>query len=231
MHSQLLRAFRDRVAFCQPVRISGSGCYRLGVEVDQLAAFKADVVRTGNRPDLAGVARALAKNRSVRALAAVRACKALSQKERAGRVALPLAKLLVRGATHDAGMELSWRTSVGAGLALTHGYGTVINPEAKIGNNVTIFHGVTIGQRDRISSSGSRESSGAPVIEDEVWIGPNAVVVGPVRIGRGARIAAGAFITEDVPPYSLVLGNPATIVKTDVPPDVANPAPVAGFTG
>lgn len=196
--------------------------------MEQLEAFKADVVRTGNSPDAAGCLKALARNRGLRALAGVRACQALSTMGGAGRVALPVAKVLARMSAHDAGVELSWRTDVGAGVALTHGYGTVINPEARIGDNVTIFHGVTIGQRDRIAADGSRQATGAPVIEDEVWIGPNAVVVGPVRVGRGSRITAGAFVTEDVPPHSLVVGNPAQVVRAGVTPDVDNAAPLPG---
>ncbi len=196
--------------------------------MEQLTDFKADVMRTGTTPSAAGVVKALARNRSLRAIAGVRACQALSQMGGVGRFGLPIAKVLMRTTTHAAGVDMSWRTQVGAGLALTHGYGTVINPSATIGNNVTIFHGVTLGQSDRIAADGTREKTGAPVIEDEVWIGPNAVVVGPVRIGRGSRIAAGAFVTRDVPPYSLVVGNPAEVVKSGIAPDVENPAPIAG---
>ncbi|WP_074773002.1 hypothetical protein [Nitrosospira multiformis] len=64
------------------------------------------------------------------------------------------------------------------------------------------------------------------MIEDEVWIGPHAIIVGGVTIGRGSRIAGGAFVTENVPPYSIVSGNPSTIVKANCTPDVMNPAPL-----
>ena len=113
----------------------------------------------------------------------------------------------------------------GEGLALTHGFGLVVNPCAQIGNNVTLFHGVTLGRRDRISHEGERLTE-YPTLEDDVWVGPHATIVGGVIIGRGSRIAGGAFVTRSVPPYSIVSGNPASIVKSNCVPDVSNPAPV-----
>jgi Serine acetyltransferase len=111
------------------------------------------------------------------------------------------------------------------GLALTHAWGLVVSPGTRIGNNVTLFHGVTLGRRDRISREGDR-STEYPVLEDEVWVGPHAIIVGGVTIGRGSRIAGGAFVTESVPPYSVVSGNPASIVRSNCMPDVMHPAPV-----
>lgn len=67
--------------------------------------------------------------------------------------------------------------------------------------------------------------TGYPVLEDEVWVGPHAIIVGDVTVGRGSRIAGGAFVTESVPPYSVVIGNPAVIVKNNCTPDVMFPAP------
>ena len=72
---------------------------------------------------------------------------------------------------------------------------------------------------------GVRES-GYPTIQDDVWIGPNAIVVGNVTIGQGSRIAGGSFVSSDVPPRSLIAGNPAKIARADCLPDVMNKAPV-----
>jgi serine O-acetyltransferase len=124
-----------------------------------------------------------------------------------------------------AGVDLPWQTRIGSGLALTHGWGLVISPGAKIGSNVTLFHGVTLGQRDRILITGDREI-GYPTIEDDVWIGPHAIIIGNVTIGRGSRIAGGACVHESVPPYSVVMGNPSKIVKMNCTPDVPNRAPL-----
>lgn len=138
---------------------------------------------------------------------------------------LPFLKILHHLATQLAAMDFSWKTSIGSGLAITHGWGLVVNPKAKIGNNVTIFHGVTLGQGDKISKTGVRITE-YPVIEDEVWIGAHAIIVGGVKIGRGSRILGGSFVTESIPPYSVVSGNPAVIVKKNCTPDVANQAPL-----
>ena len=108
-------------------------------------------------------------------------------------------------------------------MALTHGRGTVISQHAAIGRNVTVFHGVTLGWGEKILDDGSRVDGGTPVIEDEVWIGPHAIVAGPVTVGRGSRIGAGALVVpEDVPPYSIVVGNPGRVVKRGCVPDVVN---------
>ena len=103
----------------------------------------------------------------------------------------------------------------------THGRGIVVNAGARIGRNVTLFHGVTLSQRDHIDAQGLRHTL-YPVIEDEVWIGPRAIIVGGVTVGRGSRIAGGAYVFEDVPPYCVVMGNPGQIVRRDCTPDVQN---------
>jgi len=66
-----------------------------------------------------------------------------------------------------------------------------------------------------------------PVIEDEVWIGPHAVVIGGVRLGRGSRIAAGTVVTSDVQPHAIVGGNPMRILAKDAECDVSKPALLA----
>lgn len=163
--------------------------------------------------------------RTFRVVVTMRLCQAAAKSRGGLRLMLPVFKLLHRMATHLAAMDFSWQTNAAAGLALTHGWGLVVNPEATIGRNVTLMHGVTLGRSDRISASGER-SSRFPTLEDEVWVGPHAIIVGGVTIGRGSRIGGGAFVTESVPPYSMVLGNPGVIVKTDCTPDVTNPAPL-----
>lgn len=131
------------------------------------------------------------------------------------------ARMMHGFACYLAGVEFPWKTSVAPGLALTHARGIVVNSGSSIGSNVTLFHGVTLGQNDQFLSDGSRLSS-CPVIENDVWIGPNAIVVGGVTVGTGSRIAGGAFVFKDVPPRCLVIGNPAQIVKTNCEPDVGN---------
>ena len=102
-------------------------------------------------------------------------------------------------------VELPAKTEVGPGLKLRHGQGLVVHPETKIGANVTLRHNTTIG--NKIDRNGNPTQP--PSIEDEVDIGCNSVVVGPVRIGRGGVIGAGSVVTKDVPCDAIMVGNPA----------------------
>jgi len=189
-----------------------------------LTPLQADTHRFYGRSSTALVVRGFLTNRTFRPLITLRWCQNL-RRSGVGRLLLPFCKVLHRFATHNACMDLSWATVMGPGVVFTHGWGLVVNPGARIGANVTLFHGVTLGRRDRIAADGTRQI-GYPTLEDEVWVGPHAVIVGGVTIGRGSRIGAGAFVTQDIPPYSVVTGNPATIVKSQCTPDVWNPAPV-----
>lgn len=136
----------------------------------------------------------------------------------------PILWLWHRRSTRRAGMDIPMRTSFAPGINFPHWVGIVINEAAQIGSNVTLFHGVTLGQADRLDRDGNRETTGAPILEDGVWVGPHAAILGPVRIGRGSRILAGAIVTTDIPPASLVAGNPSRIVRENCAPDIPNPA-------
>jgi serine O-acetyltransferase len=184
-------------------------------------ALKADTFRVFGQFSWLLVIKGMMFNQSFRVIASVRLCQiAQRQLPLLRMLLLPPARVLHHLACVIAGIELSWRTEIAPGLALTHGWGIVVNANARIGQNVTLFHGATIGQRDYIASDGTRNTI-YPVIEDDVWIGPHAIVVG-VSIGKGSRIAGGAYVFENVPPYCVVLGNPGHIVKTDCIPDVEN---------
>ena len=101
--------------------------------------------------------------------------------------------------------------------------GSVITAGARIGGNVTLFHGVTIGRGDRLARDGTRTIE-YPVIEDEVCVGPSSSIVGGIKVGRGSRILSNTRVDRDIPPYSVVSGNPMTILKSDCVPDVMNAA-------
>lgn len=105
------------------------------------------------------------------------------------------------------GFDISPTTSIGPGLYIGHFGGVVISPYAVLGANINIAQGVTIGAASR----GPR--TGAPTLEDRVWVGANAIIVGKVTIGREALIAPGAYVNFDVPAQSVVLGNPGKIVS------------------
>jgi serine O-acetyltransferase len=184
-------------------------------------ALKADAYRVFGRLAWWLPLKGMLTHPTLRVVISVRLCQAAQRSPPALRwLLLPLARMLHRLACQMAGIELPWRTTIGPGLALTHGRGIVVNAHSRIGSNVTLFHGVTLGQRDYIGKDGSRQTR-YPVIEDDVWIGPHAIVVG-VTVGKGSRIAGGAYVYQDVPAYCVVLGNPGKIVKTHCTPDVVN---------
>ncbi len=183
--------------------------------------LQSDITRVAGRTSLPHILLSALLRRCHRPLFTLRMAQAVARNP-AWRWSLPLWVVLHRAARHWAGMDLPWSVQFGPGARIDHGWGLVVNAGAVIGSNVTLFHGVTLGRADHIAADGSR-STGYPVIEDEVWIGPHVVIVGGVRVGRGSRIAAGALITRDVPAHSLVMGNPARIVHSDIAPDVANP--------
>lgn len=105
------------------------------------------------------------------------------------------------------GIELPLRLRVGPGLRLFHAHGIVIHPDARLGANVVLKHGVTIGHR------GDEDTEGpTPTIGDGTVFGPNSQVLGDVTVGAGARIGAGAVVLSDVPPGATAVGIPARVV-------------------
>jgi len=187
--------------------------------------LEADTYREYGRFTLWTLIKGTVTHRTFRVVVIIRLCQNAATSQSLLRIMLPIFQVLHRIATHSAAIDLSWRTEIGAGVALIHGWGLVINERVKIGKNVTLLHGVTLGQRDKISHEGKRLTE-YPIIEDEVWIGPHAIIVGGITIGKGSRIAGGAFVTDSIPPHSIVLGNPSTIVQSNCIPDVINPAPI-----
>ncbi|WP_158638378.1 hypothetical protein [Panacibacter ginsenosidivorans] len=102
------------------------------------------------------------------------------------------------------------RVVIDPGLRIPHAFDNVIiTPFAKIGKNVTIYHDVTIGIID-----GETYSFGDILIEDDVFIGAGAKIIGKCKIGKGTKIGANALvISEKIPPYSIVFAPKATIIS------------------
>ena len=108
------------------------------------------------------------------------------------------------------GIEIHPKAKIGKNLFIDHGMGVVIGETSEIGNNVTIYHMATLGGiAPSINSNDQRNIKRHPTIEDEVVIGSGAQVLGPVRVGRCAKIGANAVITKDVPEKSVMVGIPA----------------------
>ncbi len=99
------------------------------------------------------------------------------------------------------GIEISYKASIGPGLKLYHGVGLVVHESTVMGKNCTLRQCTTIGNR--------KGADDVPVIGDDVEIGCNAVVIGTITIGSGAKIGAGSVVIADVAPGVSVAGNPA----------------------
>ena len=108
------------------------------------------------------------------------------------------------------GIEIHPGAKIGKNLFIDHGMGVVIGETSQIGDNVTIYHMATLGGiAPSINSNDQRNIKRHPTIEDDVVIGSGAQVLGPVRIGRCAKIGANAVITKDVPEKAVMVGIPA----------------------
>lgn len=107
------------------------------------------------------------------------------------------------------GIEIHPGATIGRGLLIDHGMGVVIGETAEIGNNVTIYQGVTLGGTGK--DTGKRH----PTICDNVIIGAGAKVLGPFTVGENSKIAANAVVLSEVLPNSTCVGVPARMVKRD----------------
>ena len=108
------------------------------------------------------------------------------------------------------GIEIHPGAKIGKNLFIDHGMGVVIGETSEIGDNVTIYHMATLGGiAPSINSNDQRNIKRHPTIEDDVVIGSGAQVLGPVTVGRCAKIGANAVITKDVPEKAVMVGIPA----------------------
>ena len=107
------------------------------------------------------------------------------------------------------GIEIHPAPRIGDGLFIDHGMGVVIGETAEIGDNVTLYQGVTLG------GTGFATGKRHPTVEDNVTIGSGAKLLGPITIGHGAKIGANAVVIHDVPPNSTVVGNPGHPVRVE----------------
>jgi serine O-acetyltransferase len=107
------------------------------------------------------------------------------------------------------GIEIHPAARVGDGLFIDHGMGVVIGQTAEVGDDVTMYQGVTLG------GTGFACGKRHPTVQDNVTIGSGAKLLGPITIGHGAKIGANAVVIHDVPPNSTVVGNPGHPVRIE----------------
>ncbi|MBI4342696.1 MAG: serine O-acetyltransferase [Candidatus Omnitrophica bacterium] len=125
------------------------------------------------------------------------------------RIRVPvLPRLIMTAARWLTGIEIHPAATIGRGLFVDHGTGVVIGETAVLGDNVTLFQGVTLG------GTGKEKGKRHPTIDDNVVIGAGAKVLGNIRIGRDSMIGANAVVIRDVPDHSTVVGVPGRITRT-----------------
>ena len=121
-----------------------------------------------------------------------------------------IARIISQFSRFLTGIEIHPGARIGKNLFIDHGMGVVIGETSDIGDNVTIYHMATLGGiAPSINSNDQRNIKRHPTIEDEVVIGSGAQVLGPVTVGRCAKIGANAVITKDVPEKAVMVGIPA----------------------
>jgi serine O-acetyltransferase len=140
----------------------------------------------------------------IHALLAHRVAHALNS---AGVPLLPRSiSMLARALT---GIEIHPAARIGEALFIDHGAGVVIGETAEIGDNVTLYQGVTLG------GTGFATGKRHPTVQDNVTIGSGAKLLGPITVGHGAKIGANSVVITDVPSNSTVVGNPGHPVRVD----------------
>ena len=120
-----------------------------------------------------------------------------------------LARIVSQFSRFLTGIEIHPAAKIGKNLFIDHGMGTVIGETSIIGDNVTLYHGVTLGGISPAENSkDQRDTKRHPTIEDNVIIGCGASILGPINIGSCARIGANTVVLKDVPSYATMVGNP-----------------------
>ena len=113
------------------------------------------------------------------------------------------------------GIEIHPKAKIGKNLFIDHGMGVVIGETSEIGDNVTIYHMVTLGGiAPSIDSDSQRETKRHPTLMDNVVVGSGAQILGPVVIGKNAKVGANAVVTKNVPDNAVMIGIPAKNVGT-----------------
>ena len=121
-----------------------------------------------------------------------------------------IARIISQFSRFLTGIEIHPNANIGKNLFIDHGMGVVIGETSDIGDNVTIYHMVTLGGiAPSINSNDQRNVKRHPTIQDDVVIGSGAQVLGPVIVGRCAKIGANAVITKDGPEKAVMVGIPA----------------------
>ena len=126
-----------------------------------------------------------------------------------------IARMISQFSRFLTGIEIHPKANIGKNLFIDHGMGVVIGETSDIGDNVTIYHMATLGGiSPSIESDNQRNVKRHPTLKDNVVVGSGAQVLGPVVVGKNAKIGANAVVTKDVPENAVMVGIPAKNVGT-----------------
>ncbi len=127
-----------------------------------------------------------------------------------------IARIISQTIRFFTGIEIHPGAKIGKNLFIDHGMGVVIGETSEIGENVTIYHNVTLGgSSPSIDSERQRHEKRHPTIGNDVVIGSGAQIIGPIKVGNNSRIAANAVVVKDVPENATMVGIPAKAVKLE----------------
>jgi len=127
-----------------------------------------------------------------------------------------IARIISQTVRFFTGIEIHPGAKIGKNLFIDHGMGVVIGETSEIGDNVTIYHNVTLGgSSPSIDSERQRHEKRHPTIGNDVVIGSGAQIIGPIKVGNNSRIAANAVVVKDVPENATMVGIPARAVKLE----------------
>ena len=127
-----------------------------------------------------------------------------------------IARIISQTIRFFTGIEIHPGAKIGKNLFIDHGMGVVIGETSEIGDNVTIYHNVTLGGiSPSIDSERQRHEKRHPTIGNDVVIGSGAQIIGPIKVGNNSRIAANAVVVKDVPENATMVGIPAKAVKLE----------------
>src|SRR3954453_1993823 len=172
--------------------------------LNEITADVASVRDRAPAPPSVGTAEILMNWGGVQALLSHRVAHALHE---SGVPLVPMALSYTSRAV--TGVEITPAARIGADLFIDHGSGVVIGETAEIGDRVTLYQGVTLG------GTGFARGKRHPTVEDDVVMGSGAKLLGPINVGRGAKVGANSLVIHDVPPNSTVVGNPGHPVRVD----------------
>lgn len=198
---------------CATVKLAGRGFEAAKKQLPQLRRL-ADAVSDEIKTDISAVrARDPAARNDIEVLLLYSGVHAIlayrvAHKLYIGRHYFP-ARAISQLAKFITGIEIHPGAKIGRGLVIDHGAGVVIGETAEIGDDCTLYQGVTLGGTGK--DSGKRH----PTLGNNVMVGAGAKVLGPFRIGDNAKIAAGAVVLEEIPANATAVGIPARVVRRD----------------